>query len=932
MNNIIHTAASGARKQLAVLAAATAVVTSSSVIGSYDNKNHSSNNSSYDSTLNDGDETATGAATAHGFINGNSTRNGGSHRNDIVNVPVMNTSRNSTCTTATTTVWQQNNWTMNMQLPSLVVRQDLFQQHQNPSLSSSSSSLSNGVCYCEASHDRQTTNNRSQHDSSANRSRLLQSQSSFLAASAASSSAASVTLPPIDTPRTQRVLSLLRKRRTMKRLGESKTNADIESKYIWDRDQNKVGEGAYSTVYQAVRKDFPTEKVALKEISKQYTDHMNFQQEIEAMLYIQQKGGHPHLMGLHEHFETKDSYILVLDFIQGGELFDHLIQNGAYSELDASRIVRDIASALNFLHGIGIVHADLKPENVLLSTSRRGDSVIKVADFGTAVFVGDPLVNDDVAVDEGDDDRIGPEPCYGAPTPAYSPPECILRTTPIQPSMDMWALGVILFIMLTGCHPYDVSGESTDEEIEERIKDRWYRVPLRNKQIAGHLSPSARDLIKKLMNRDPNKRLTAYEMLQHPWVRGETATTAVISGSDKRLSNFNVVKTQMQVKFFENAVKWSDERAGEGETARRKVSLIERSFKELDPDQRGFLEIADIIGKDCADDGTHHIVEGDGPVIHMSDFENLLSENMKNKYFPAGHVVYREGDTGNAMYFLESGTIEVAADGTRALRSGGDFFGEGALLHSDKKRSATVKCLTPVHAYEISREYFEKYISHSSGLYLTLKEKDKIRKRNRAKTILRMQKGLKTTAKPRKAKFFSKDEEGDSLFILESGKVDIEVNGKMVLSVFPGNMFGEHSVMTGWKRNCDARCVAKEGCVAQELQGETFRDLVHSSPSMQQALKELQLRREFKKAIVLRTRKEFPYLNPEAAFEAADDRHLGRLDLDTVAKLMRELNPDYTDDDIRDVLATFDFTQSGNVTFDEMKKALIGDKKASASM
>ena len=102
--------------------------------------------------------------------------------------------------------------------------------------------------------------------------------------------------------------------------------------------------------------------MALKNISKKYTDSQYFQQEVEAMLYIQEKGGHPHVITLHEHFEDGDYFILILDFIRGGELFDHLIEMGAYSEMDAARIVREVASALLFLHGIGLVHADLKPE------------------------------------------------------------------------------------------------------------------------------------------------------------------------------------------------------------------------------------------------------------------------------------------------------------------------------------------------------------------------------------------------------------------------------------------------------------------------------------------------------------------------------------------------------------------------------------------
>jgi serine/threonine protein kinase len=636
------------------------------------------------------------------------------------------------------------------------------------------------------------------------------------------------------------------------------------------------------------------------------------------------------LIALHEHFETDDSFMLVLDFIQGGELFDHLIETGAYSEMDASRITREVASALNFLHGIGIVHADLKPENILLSTTRRGDSVTKVADFGTAVFVE----GSEQDRKKDDDGRIKSrkviQPVYGAPTPAYCPPESIQRTAPIQPATDMWALGVIIFIMLTGCHPYDVSGNATDEEIEANIKNKWYRVPIHNRKVAGHLSPSAKDLIIKLMDRNPKNRMTAYEMLQHPWVRGETATTAIIAGSDKRLSDYRGFKSKLQAKFFENAIKWSDKEGSEGPA--RRLSLIERAFRSFDSDERGFLSTKDFM--DAADgDVVKDIEEGGGPAINMTQFKSLLSENVENKYFPSGHVVYREGSTGNSMYFIESGSVEVIADGTRAVRTGGDFFGEGALLSPDKIRSATVKCQTPVHALEISREYFEKYISYSeSGLYLILKEKDKIRKRNRAKTILRMQKDLKTVTVPRRGHFFKNGDEGDSVFIMESGQVDVEIKGKAIFSCFPGNIIGEYSVITGNRRNCDAKCASKEGCVAQELPGHHFRKLLETSPSIRESLRELQLRREFKKAVVNRTRKEFPYENPEKAFEAADIEQVGHLDKESIAKLMRELNPEYTDEEIDEVMQSLNLTDSGVITFAEMKKALIGDKQASASM
>ena len=231
------------------------------------------------------------------------------------------------------------------------------------------------------------------------------------------------------------IKSNLRKRRTIERLSQLKTEGTVHDKYNWNTKAEPIGRGAYSEVYKATTKD-TDEVVALKKISKKYTDSRNFLQEMEAMMHIQDQGGHPHLISLHEHFETDDSFILVLDFIQGGELFDHLIDMGAYSEMDASRLVREVASGLNFLHGIGIVHADLKPENILMSTTRRGDSVVKLADFGTAVFVKSPARNDSTSTDnnKSDKDEQGRflsrkyEPVYGAPTPAYSPAESIERT------------------------------------------------------------------------------------------------------------------------------------------------------------------------------------------------------------------------------------------------------------------------------------------------------------------------------------------------------------------------------------------------------------------------------------------------------------------------------------------------------------------------
>lgn len=723
----------------------------------------------------------------------------------------------------------------------------------------------------------------------------------------------------------------------------------LNTKYIWSK-QDVLGVGAYGTVYLATRRR-TGEKVALKLISKNLTDPAAFEQEMKVMTYIRDMGSHPHLCTLHEYFhDIPRQYAVIMEYIDGGELFDHLIDNGPYSEWDASRLIGEVASALNFLHGIGVVHADLKPENILLTTPRRGDSVVKLTDFGSAQLLKSAASK--IKENHNDNGNYNTEKsnwemkdekddaCYGAPTPAYCPPESLRGTHPIQPAVDMWALGVILFIMLVGAHPYDLDGEATVDEITQRIQDTAsYSVPMNDPFVTGHLSESAKDLIQHLMHPDPDKRITALEMLQHPWIQGDTATTTVIPGSDARLSKLRRFKTKLQAKFFESAVNWSDDSNSQANFAVHpstnpvhkgvrgqesqedstfyQPSLLERSYNALDTKK--------IFGM---------VNEEGGPTINMSDFHSLLSDRIQQRHFPANYVVYRQGTKGDSMYFIDSGTVEVETeDGSYAIRRRGDFFGEGALLQPDGKRSATVRCKTPVHALEISREHFEKYITNSdSALLLTLKEKDKIRRRNRVKTILRLQRNLKPLAVPYGKHFFKKGEKGDSMFILESGRVDVEVENHLVLSVFPGNVFGEHSLLTGRARNCTAKCTTVEGCVAQELSALDFQKLTTDAPHIRVTLQELHLRREFKKAIVLRLKKEFPYQNPEEAFEAADEKALGLLDRDSVAHLMRELNPDYTDDEIQEILQVLDLTTSGNVTFDEFKKVFVGDLRTSSSM
>mmetsp|Transcript_12946 Transcript_12946/g.21216 ORF Transcript_12946/g.21216 Transcript_12946/m.21216 type:complete len:824 (+) Transcript_12946:65-2536(+) len=737
----------------------------------------------------------------------------------------------------------------------------------------------------------------------------------------------------------------IKRSRTMRIMSSKATqNRTLSSLYDIDWKQEPIGEGAFGHVLLGTHKS-SGERVAIKRIPKKLASHEDFQREMEALLRIQKWGGHPHICALREHFDEGGYYYLILDLVEGGEMFDHLVNHGAYSEADAARLVREVASALDFLHGIGVVHNDIKPENLMLSSDERTHGVVQIVDFGCAEVEGEDDDDDDIDLDDLRSSRRNGKTKaknagLGGFTPAYSSPEAFEnRDIPPLPPADMWALGVIVYIMLTGVHPFDVQGNATDEEIEKEVRDGNAPLPLGPKHpYTRHLSPSARDLIMRLMERNPKERLSAFEMLHHPWVTGEAASTNVIIGSDKRLNKFKKFKTKLQTQFFADAVGWADEAIG-GET-RRRTSLIERSFKEFDdnefftkkliPLNRGVLASEVLVSHDDDDDSD---VDSDGDAkLGFTEYSNLLAENMKQKYFPRGHIVYKQGTEGNHMYFINSGTVQVITeDGVTNDCHQGDFFGEGAMLHPLKIRSCTIKCKTPVHVIEINRDYFEKYLAASSGLVLSLREKDKIRRRNRAKALLKLQSGMKSETFKRGETLYKEGDPGDSLFIVENGVVDISTKGHQVIKATEGNFCGEHSLLTGRNRNTTATCITDE-CVALRMFGRDFRQLMDAAPHVKESLTDMMNRRDFKKAVVLRLGHEFPYDDPRKAFNAVDINKRGFLQKKDIAHIMRSMDKDYTDGEVDAMMHTLDLSNDGKVRYDEFVKVFIGDIRATQSM
>eukprot|EP00550_Attheya_septentrionalis_P011265 CAMPEP_0198299590 /NCGR_PEP_ID=MMETSP1449-20131203/45341_1 /TAXON_ID=420275 /ORGANISM="Attheya septentrionalis, Strain CCMP2084" /LENGTH=912 /DNA_ID=CAMNT_0044001201 /DNA_START=1 /DNA_END=2739 /DNA_ORIENTATION=- len=732
----------------------------------------------------------------------------------------------------------------------------------------------------------------------------------------------------------------------------------------WD---NVLGEGAYGSVHPA-RVAATGEKVALKKISKRFTDTSSFKTETDALLRIYDNGGHPNISGLRDMYEDSNCFYLIMDLVKGGEMFEHLINYGAYSEADAARLIREVASALAFLHGVGVVHADLKPENLLLCSKQRRDGTIKLIDFGCAV------VNDDLY--DGEEQSMGGRDSEGkkkkvgqtisldlsgvsSGTTAYWPPERFHRGHTTSEGTDMWSVGVILYIMMTGVHPFDVRGMSTDDEIEERIKRD--PTPPMGPEFTGHLSSSAIDLIKKLMAADPNDRITADEMLQHPWILGETATTDKMIDSDKRLSRFKDLRNTLEAGIFAVLVSKGHRGMSLSESNRDSVEqaykskgreesdatshIMKKAFEAFDLDGKGFVTSEDLgrvvseaTGSQLSPGETQEMLsetfEGEGnnvgpgtamTQLSLSDFTRLFTR-LKHKHFPRGHVIFRAGDEGDAMYFLNSGKIEVLTRKNQlvSILRHGDFFGEGSLLDENTtgKRFTTAKCATPVDVIKIKREDFDRYVASSASAKTALNVKWRARNLFYAKNLIRLQTNVKALTLEKGDIVYNEGDVGNAMYLVNEGELQAKHDGVCVHTYAQGDSFGESSLLLLRPRSSTVVC-ASDSCKVHQMTGEDFLAMVDASPEVASSLRDMCRKRLFKKAVKsssLRLGRGLTDKDLLAAFHEADIDKTQHLNLDEVRILMHKMDPDFPESEIVALLKYVDTDGDGKCSLEEFKQ------------
>ncbi|XP_069000416.1 calcium/calmodulin-dependent protein kinase type II subunit gamma isoform X2 [Embiotoca jacksoni] len=254
----------------------------------------------------------------------------------------------------------------------------------------------------------------------------------------------------------------------------------------------ELGKGAFSIVRRCVKKstgqEYAAKIINTKKLSAR--DHQKLEREARICRLLK----HPNIVRLHDSISEEGFHYLVFDLVTGGELFEDIVAREYYSEADASHCINQILESVSHIHQHDIVHRDLKPENLLLASKMKG-AAVKLADFGLAIEV------------QGEQ-----QAWFGfAGTPGYLSPE-VLRKDPYGKPVDIWACGVILYILLVGYPPF---WDEDQHKLYQQIKAGAYDFPSPEWDT---VTPEAKNLINQMLTINPAKRITADQAIKHPWV------------------------------------------------------------------------------------------------------------------------------------------------------------------------------------------------------------------------------------------------------------------------------------------------------------------------------------------------------------------------------------------------------------------------------
>ncbi|KGL73519.1 Ribosomal protein S6 kinase alpha-2, partial [Tinamus guttatus] len=280
-----------------------------------------------------------------------------------------------------------------------------------------------------------------------------------------------------------------------------------------------IGIGSYSVCKRCIHKATETE-FAVKIIDKSKRDPS---EEIEILLRY---GQHPNIITLKDVYDDGKYVYLVMELMRGGELLDRILRQKCFSEREASAVLCTITKTVDYLHSQGVVHRDLKPSNILYMDESGNPDSIRICDFGFAK---------QLRAENG----LLMTPCY---TANFVAPE-VLKRQGYDAACDIWSLGILLYTMLAGFTPFANGPDDTPEEILARIGSGKYALTGGN---WDSVSDTAKDIVSKMLHVDPHQRLTAVQVLRHPWI----VNREYLSQNQLSRQDVHLVKGAMAATYF----------------------------------------------------------------------------------------------------------------------------------------------------------------------------------------------------------------------------------------------------------------------------------------------------------------------------------------------------------------------------------------------
>ncbi|KAF4081344.1 hypothetical protein AMELA_G00160230 [Ameiurus melas] len=282
----------------------------------------------------------------------------------------------------------------------------------------------------------------------------------------------------------------------------------------------ELGSGQFAIVKQCKEKSTGVEYAAkfIKKRQSRASRRGVRREEIEREVNILQQLQHPNIISLHDVYENRTDVVLILELVSGGELFDFLAQKESLSEEEATEFLKQILDGVHYLHSKKIAHFDLKPENIMLLDKNVPLPRIKIIDFGLAHKIEDGVEFKNI---------------FG--TPEFVAPE-IVNYEPLGLPADMWSIGVITYILLSGASPF--LGESKQETMAN-ISAVSYEF---DEEFFSSTSELAKSFIRQLLTKDTRKRLTIESALNHPWIKPKDSRQALV----RRLSVVNIENFRKQ--------------------------------------------------------------------------------------------------------------------------------------------------------------------------------------------------------------------------------------------------------------------------------------------------------------------------------------------------------------------------------------------------